>query len=125
MKNATTKPDYRHLGKSKAYFYDLDTGEELYHGTDMGHGPGGVHKGIRYMDTTTEVTVSRDGFYTILTAADFANRRVVVKFWYPGAKDEWLALVDLAKGWEETYREYPTSNIDIAKRMRNMPRKAA
>lgn len=90
---------------SRVYFYDADTGEELYGAIDVGCLEAGIWKGQRYMNTRLGVSVvdlntRMQGF---VCADAFPGRRVEVRTWLPeghSMKPERFFLVDRARGWQ-------------------------
>lgn len=101
--------------RARAYFFDADTGEELYAAEYRGNDESGIWKGRRYTDTRlgvdcVDLTTNIGGN---VTAACFPGRRVIVKVWFPEMAGEVFALVDRARGW--TGNETPGPVCDTAK----------
>lgn len=90
------------MSASRAYFYDVDTGEEILSGACAGRSESGIYNGARFTDTVLEVffhdLATREGFRA--KASDFPGRRVMVKLWHGENHFQWSALVDEAKGWK-------------------------
>ena len=90
---------------SRVYFYDVDTGEELYGAVDVGCFEAGIWRGQRYMNTRLAVSVIdlNTGLQGFVCADAFPGRRVEVRTWLPegySMKPERFFLVDRSKGWQ-------------------------
>lgn len=90
---------------SRVYFYDVDTGEELYGAIDVGCFEAGIWRGARYMNTRLGVSVvdMNSGLQGFVCADAFPGRRVEVRTWLPeghSMQAERFLLVDRKKGWQ-------------------------
>ena len=124
------------IGRARTYFYDANTGEELFSGADLGNHEAGIWNGRRYFGTHLGFSVVDPKTMVLheVTAADFPGRRVLVKQWHVGVDGNghgtWSLLVDRAKGWRgneacRELREIERVEYDVMRHVSAMPRRAA